>query len=484
MTPEVVESPGRLPQDEVVSVFLVAIDFLGVASSFLIAFYLRLWIGDKGLFFDPLQPDLAFFLSYWPVILLWPLVFWLEGMYPGSWKTLDQQLRGLLRGVTLASLIVISLTFLTQTGPQFSRPILVAWWLIMLVILPINHFGLRSLLPGLGVRGSPAVILGTSAEARLVLESLEKRAFPVVRPVAAFAGPGEPAQGLLGRIPIVGGVEQLAGWAAANGAAVAIVVQPELPQSRLVDLIDRLSTNFRRVLVVPNLRGLSTAETDVRDIEGVLALEVRRNLLVRRSQIAKMLLELSLGMLVGVLSLPLVAFIVLALLLERQGSVIYGHRRIGRRGQPFTAWKFRTMVKDADQVLERAISSDPALRVEWEQAHKLRLDPRLTAVGRVLRRLSLDELPQLWNVLRLEMSLVGPRPIVREEIPRYGQAFELYTQVRPGLTGLWQVSGRSNLIYDERVRLDAYYVRNWSVWLDLVILIRTLVVVVTGRGAY
>jgi lipopolysaccharide/colanic/teichoic acid biosynthesis glycosyltransferase len=135
-------------------------------------------------------------------------------------------------------------------------------------------------------------------------------------------------------------------------------------------------------------------------------------------------------------------------------------------------------------VLDRALSTDPALEAEWNQTQKLRADPRLTSVGRALRRLSLDELPQLWNILRQEMSLVGPRPIIREEIHKYGQAFELYTQVRPGLTGLWQVSGRSNLTYDERVRLDAYYVRNWSVWLDIVIILRTFLAVLTGRGAY
>jgi Undecaprenyl-phosphate galactose phosphotransferase WbaP len=354
----------------------------------------------------------------------------------------------------------------------------------MLLVLPINHLGLKSLLPGFGLKGAPAVMVGVNEDAARVLESLAKLAFPTVEVVAAFSGPAETATGLVGKLPVVGSVDELDGWAEKHGVNVAIVVQPQLAEPQLVDLIDLLSASFRRVLVIPNLRGISTAETDVRDIEGVLALEVRRNLLARRSKYAKSILDLCLGIVVGLAAVPISALIALALRFERQGSVFYGHERVGKRGRAFTAWKFRTMVKDADEVLKRAISSDPALKVEWEQNHKLRSDPRLTSVGRVLRRLSLDELPQLWNVLRLEMSLVGPRPIVREEIHKYGQAFDLYAQVRPGLTGLWQVSGRSNLTYEERVRLDAYYVRNWSVWLDLVILIRTAVAVLTGKGAY
>jgi lipopolysaccharide/colanic/teichoic acid biosynthesis glycosyltransferase len=142
------------------------------------------------------------------------------------------------------------------------------------------------------------------------------------------------------------------------------------------------------------------------------------------------------------------------------------------------------MVRDGDQMLQRCLAESPALRKEWEQAHKLRNDPRVIRVGHFLRRSSFDELPQLWNVLRGEMSLVGPRPIVDDEIRRYGEHFDLYKAVRPGITGLWQVSGRNDTTYAERTNLDRYYVRNWSVWLDLYILARTVRAMLLGRGAY
>ncbi|MEL6937235.1 MAG: exopolysaccharide biosynthesis polyprenyl glycosylphosphotransferase, partial [Cyanobacteria bacterium J06636_28] len=221
-----------------------------------------------------------------------------------------------------------------------------------------------------------------------------------------------------------------------------------------------------------------------RDLGGVLGLESRQQLLLPGPKLTKSLLDQCLTLLVGIISLPLIVLIALTIRLDSRGPIFYRQTRIGRRGRPFKAWKFRTMVPNADQVLKEYLISHPELRTNWAQDRKLKYDPRITRLGRWLRRTSLDELPQLWNVLRGEMSLVGPRPIVHDEVKLYEEKFELYTQVLPGLTGLWQVSGRNNITYQERVNLDAYYVRNWSVWLDIYILIRTVWVVLMGDGAY
>jgi lipopolysaccharide/colanic/teichoic acid biosynthesis glycosyltransferase len=148
------------------------------------------------------------------------------------------------------------------------------------------------------------------------------------------------------------------------------------------------------------------------------------------------------------------------------------------------AWKFRTMVDNADRLLGEHLEKNPQLREEWANTHKLKQDPRVTKIGRILRRTSLDELPQIWNVLTGEMSLVGPRPVVSAEVEKYGESFEFYRAVRPGITGLWQVSGRSDTTYGERVTLDVRYVRHWSVWLDIYLLVRTFSVVLRGSGAY
>jgi len=192
--------------------------------------------------------------------------------------------------------------------------------------------------------------------------------------------------------------------------------------------------------------------------------------------------------LVGAVALAIVfspLMIAIFLLMHRSGgSVLYKHRRVGRDGQMFECLKFRTMVPNADQVLRELLERDPALKAEWVRDHKLRHDPRITRIGQFLRRTSLDELPQIWNVVRGEMSLVGPRPVVREELLRYGRNVGAYLAAKPGITGLWQVTGRNNTDYRRRVVLDTYYVRNQNLWLDLFILFKTTGVVLGGKGAY
>lgn len=180
---------------------------------------------------------------------------------------------------------------------------------------------------------------------------------------------------------------------------------------------------------------------------------------------------------------PLILLIVL-LMRRSSGSIIYKHRRVGRDGKIFACLKFRTMVDNADEVLNELLEHDSALRAEWVRDHKLRNDPRVTPLGRFLRRTSLDELPQLWNVVRGEMSLVGPRPVVREELLRYGRSVGAYLAAKPGITGLWQVTGRNDTDYRRRVVLDAYYVCNHNLLLDCYILLKTIGVVLKGNGAY
>jgi len=199
--------------------------------------------------------------------------------------------------------------------------------------------------------------------------------------------------------------------------------------------------------------------------------------------VLKRLLDVVGAIALGLLFSPLIITIVL-LMRRDDSSVIYRHRRVGRSGKMFSCLKFRTMVPNADHVLRDLLERDPDLRAEWIRDHKLRNDPRVTRLGRFLRRTSLDELPQLLNVLRGEMSLVGPRPVVREELLRYGRNVRTYLAAKPGITGLWQVTGRNNTDYRRRVVLDTYYVRNQNLLLDLYILIKTTGVVLGGSGAY
>ena len=181
---------------------------------------------------------------------------------------------------------------------------------------------------------------------------------------------------------------------------------------------------------------------------------------------------------------PLLVLLMVAVRLSSRGPIFYSQERVGLNGNPFRIWKFRSMVQDADRVLKTFLANDVNLRAEWKQTQKLVNDPRITLIGRFLRRSSLDELPQLWNVLNGSMSLVGPRPIIRSEIEKYGKSIWLYYRTTPGITGLWQVNGRNLTTYEERLAFDSFYVRNWSIWLDWYILLKTVRVVVLCEGAY
>jgi Undecaprenyl-phosphate galactose phosphotransferase WbaP len=227
----------------------------------------------------------------------------------------------------------------------------------------------------------------------------------------------------------------------------------------------------------------------VRDCGGQAGIEIRDELLMPSRQLFKRVFDVCAVLAGGLLISPLLVAIALAVKLGSPGPVFYGQKRVGFAGTELTIWKFRTMRVNADAVLREYLDNDPELRMEWERTHKLQTDPRITRVGRFLRATSLDELPQLWNILRGEMSLVGPRPIVddanydREYVADYPEAYQLYLRVRPGITGLWQVAGRQHRSYYLRPQLDAYYVRNWSVWLDIFLLVRTVKTVLRREGA-
>ena len=203
-----------------------------------------------------------------------------------------------------------------------------------------------------------------------------------------------------------------------------------------------------------------------------------------RYRVVKPVLDLTIVFLALPIALPLGLIVAALIRLTSRGSVLYRHRRIGQFQRPLYVWKFRTMYKNSDHLLERHLSSSAEAREEWSRAQKLRDDPRVTPIGRLLRKTSLDEIPQLLNVLAGDMSIVGPRPIVDEERVKYGEYFRTYAHALPGITGLWQVSGRCDVDYPERVQMDVRYVEEWSLWMEIKILAKTAFVILHSKGAY
>jgi Undecaprenyl-phosphate galactose phosphotransferase WbaP len=239
------------------------------------------------------------------------------------------------------------------------------------------------------------------------------------------------------------------------------------------------------VHVIPSIRGVPLYGMDVSHFfsHDVLMIHLRYQLARPLRRACKRSFDIVVSALLLLLLSPL--FAVLMYKITRDGgSPFYGHGRIGKGGRKFDCYKFRSMILNSQQVLQEVLRTDPQARAEWERDFKLKNDPRITAVGHFLRRTSLDELPQLWNVLKGDMSLVGPRPIVQAELERYKKDVGFYLLDKPGMTGLWQISGRNDVDYKTRVYFDSWYVKNWSLWTDIVILFKTVTVVLRRDGAY
>jgi len=406
------------------------------------------------------------------------------GLYPAlGWGAADE-LRRLSSGITVLFLGGIALTFMSKAGSDWSRQVFLVAWALALLAVPLMRALMRRVCCRQSWWGIPCAVLGAGSTGQQVIGLLRSRPWLGLTPIALLDDDTTKHGQTVAGLRVSGPAIDVTATLAKGGIRHGILAMPGLPADRLGRMLDGLGDHLRHVFIAPALPGSPDVIAETREFANTLVLEVRQNLLRPEARVIKRLLDV-VSVVVGLLLCWWVfAGIALLVKLTSAGPIFYGQRRIGRSGREFRAWKFRSMVRDADAQLQSYLEQHPELRAEWERDHKLKDDPRVTWIGRLLRRTSLDELPQLWNIVVGEMSLVGPRPIVQDEVVKYGERFSLYQKVRPGLSGLWQVSGRNDTTYGERVALDCYYVRNWSVWLDLVVLARTVRVVLLGKGAY
>ena len=245
-----------------------------------------------------------------------------------------------------------------------------------------------------------------------------------------------------------------------------------------------INSYFRYTMNIPRMQELNTISSNVRDFGGALGFASTHNLTFGFSLFIKRCVDIFLLLISSPVTIPLVLIVSILVKCTSKGPVFYGHKRIGRNGKEFKCWKFRSMAIDADKQLEKILAENPKMREEWERDRKFTDDPRVTKIGKILRKTSIDEIPQFFNVLTGEMSFIGPRPVTKPELEKYGSKADYVLTVKPGLSGMWQISGRSDTGYEERITLDSYYIQNWSVWLDLWIIIKTIYVVLKGKGAY
>jgi len=392
------------------------------------------------------------------------------------------ELKEILRTLFIFAIIELAINAFSKW--HFSRYIWVFTWGLAFILVPVGRSLVRQLLQKVRIWKREAIIIGcgkNAIDAYLAINSEKNLGYDV----RFFVGESDNENSQLFGCPILNTtVEELKNKIDKTTQFIIAVESEQLDVRN--SWIKKLSKyKFRHVSVIPTIRGLPLYGTDMAFIfsHEVLILRVNNNLATRTSRFAKRTFDI-----VGALAIILVASPLLIYLYwqvkKDGGPAIYGHKRVGRNGKHFKCLKFRSMILDSQVVLAKLLAEDENARCEWEKDFKLRNDPRITKIGHFIRKSSLDELPQLFNVLRGEMSLVGPRPIIDDELVRYCDDVDYYLMAKPGMTGLWQVSGRNDIDYETRVYFDSWYVKNWSLWNDIAILFKTINVVLRRDGAY
>jgi exopolysaccharide biosynthesis polyprenyl glycosylphosphotransferase len=462
---------------------LIITDLVMVGLAFLAAYFVRFELSIP--VFQIVTPSLDYYQDLVFIIVpLWLAIFGVMGLY--SRRNLlsgSQEYSLAFNATTIGMISVVAAGFLL---PDFivARGWLLLAWLFAFLFTAGGRFFVRRIVYALRVKGyfiSPAVIVGVNDEARSLAEQLTLWKTSGLL-ILGFIDDEIPADTpVYSNLRSLGKLDKLDNIIQQFGVKEVILTTSALTRQKMVSIFKEYGvSNHLNLRLSSGLFEVITTGLQVTELASVPLVRVNKARLTGMDNILKFILDYAITIPGLVIISPLLLLIAILIKLDSPGPIIYRRRVMGVNGVQFDAYKFRTMTPNGDEILER----HPELKAELEENHKLVEDPRVTRVGQFLRKKSLDELPQLFNVLKREMSLVGPRMISPLEMKKYDQWDMNLLTVRPGITGLWQVSGRSDVTYAERVRLDMYYIRNWSIWLDIELLLQTIPAVLKSRGAY
>ena len=462
-------------------------DCAAVLLSCIAAFLLRYVTASEDM-------HIARYLATLPWLVVFPLLYLIFGLYPGTFLRRHEEVKFLTIATSAGFIGLAFISFLVKEGHIYSRLALLLSWVFAIVAVPLARYFARRRCGRLPWWATPCVMFGNTGRIPELCEALAQSQAQGVRPAVLVLDEGDPLPDMGGagrtipveRIPLADAnarqaLDAIAHRYAKSYAVISFDSSDTARRQAWISVIDQC---FQRIILIPDMSVGGRVWVRAVAIGRLAGIMLRQNLLDPRRMALKRGIDLLCTLTGGIVAFPLLFVLAVAVRFDSKGPVLFRQSRIGRGGRHFTVYKFRTMAANAAELLEKHLAENEDARIEWEADQKLRNDPRITRVGRFLRKTSLDELPQLINVLKGDMSIVGPRPIVDSEIKKYGEDFELYTRVRPGITGLWQTSGRNDLSYADRVWLDRHYVCNWSVWLDILIVIRTVPEVLHCSGAY
>lgn len=461
-------------------ILFLLFDYIGVVLSEHLAFalrdYLDTWNRVTYLYAD------AYIYGWVPLLFL---IFLGQSRTYRQMKPVVDTMRDIFKSVFAGWISSIIIIYFLKASNLSSRLFIILFGLFVLINVCVIRYVVLKFLKRRNIFYEPIILIGAGLTAEKLIkfwrEDLGYR-YKIVGLIDDC-----PVSKELPKIfPILGGFDEARSIIRAAKIKTVVIAAPGLGKEKLQELINKIQPHVKNISFVPDLIGtpMSSADISILFSEKILMLNLRNNLSRPYNRFIKRIFDLTLTILGGLMISPILLVIAIMVGVDNRGRIIFAHKRVGAAGKKFPCYKFQTMVPDAEEKLKKYLAENPEARREWEESFKLTDDPRVTKLGGWLRKTSLDELPQLWNVIRGEMSLVGPRPIVQAEIERYGKNIREYYMVLPGITGMWQVSGRSDTTYPERVAMDTWYVRNWSVWIDIMYLFKTVKAVLQGKGAY
>jgi Undecaprenyl-phosphate galactose phosphotransferase WbaP len=448
---------------------LAGMDYLAALASIALAHGLMGWFGSSG------GPWFGTAVLY--VAFAWPAMAWREGSYPAYGRQPAEELRSSVSAAAYASLLVAFTTLVFGASLPLAPGAMLLTLVLSVVLMPLGRAIAKRALYAYRMWGRSVVMIGTGPEATALMRHLEARPLLGLHPLARFGHPDAADDG-----PVAGPIDDAWPYLDAHGVQHVILAAAEFEPATVSEVMERSHRELRYLQVLPDLHGLPATAVAAVPLGQSLTLQVRNELASVSNRTIKRTVDVVASSLLIVVLSPLLLAIWLLVRLDSRGPGFYRSPRLGQDGEPFACVKFRTMRVDAEERLEKLLATDPELELEYRSFHKLRSDPRVTRIGRYLRAASLDELPQLFNVLGGSMSLIGPRPYLLREREIMGRSATVILTARPGITGYWQTYGRNDVTFASRLEMESYYVRNWSLWWDLVILTETPTAVVRRRG--
>ncbi len=393
--------------------------------------------------------------------------------------------RSIFYGVSFAVVAcVVALYFFTSW--QAPRSFFLVFWLLMLMTIYMERLVVSLYLKHRHHLYEDVILIGAGKTAERALHYFHDD-LGYRYNIVGFIDDAPISAKIPQQYKLLGKVDEAENFVKNSKVQTVIITAPGMERDKLQKLITTVQPHARNLSYVPDLIGTPMADVEAQSLfsEEILMLHMRNNLALRRNRIYKRIFDLTLTIIGGIAISPILLLLALCIKLDSKGSVFYNADRIGKDGKTFKCYKFRSMHTNGDEILKQYLAENPTAAAEWKTYAKLRdYDPRVTKAGTWMRKYSLDELPQIFNVIKGDMSLVGPRPYLPREKEDIGEDIKTITMSLPGITGYWQVSGRNDVSFQERVTMDTWYVRNWSVWLDIMYLAKTFTVVLFGKGAY